>query len=511
MRLSLCFLLFPSLLYGQDPAGDTGAPPVEEERLEVILGIDEIVQLDFAADARIEVGNEAVLNYTFVPSRQQVTLRGITGGTSSMIIRDRAGNIKKRLVVTVTATAKSAIVKKLRAHLSDVEGLEINIIEGDVVVEGLIYVPKDIGKVVAILSGNEYSSVIRLIELAPQTQTLVAQRMQEEVQGAGHKDVTVRVVNGVFVLEGVVDRPGAKADAQARAQLLLPERIESLAQQFQAVQGVPKPVLLNNIVENPPQDPPQPVPKMVKITAQFVEMNKDYNKAFGFSWKPLVSDSDSSITIGEAVDSSGTSTGEGITTNSSGGLSAVISNLFPKLNSGKSAGYVRSIQSGVALTEDKKPVSISKGGTTTIITEGSENPLRTNIQTTFSVNVTPTIMEKENIRLGDLNVDIQRELSSDSGGAKTENNKISTNLIVKSKESAAIGGVVSKTSTTAYDRDSPTGGATIEGGQSLFSFVRGKNYTENKGQFVVFVTPEILENASDGVQDIRRKFRKRGR
>ena len=512
----LILLLFPFLTFSQEEAeaAETGVP---EERVEVILGIDQIVELDFSADPRIEVGNQSILNYTFVPTNQQIILKGIRAGTSSMTVRDRAGNIKKRLIVTITATAKSAIVKKLRAHLDSVEGLEIKIVEGDVVIEGMIYVPKDIGKVVAILSGEEFEDVIRLIELAPQTQILVASRMQEEIQNGGHRDVTVRVVNDVFVLEGMVANAQAREDAGRRAQLLIPERLENLAQQFQATQGVAKPVIVNNITVNPPQERPEPVPKLVKITAQFVELTKSYKKAFGFSWRPLLSDQGGQISIGRPTHGDGEPSG-GLTTRSSNTLSAVISNLFPKLNSGKSSGHFRLVQSGVVVTEDKKQTQISKTNQTTIITAG-EQPISTPISTKFEVSVTPTILEKENIRLANLTVTIGAQQGDPSATInQTQSNTVSTNLIVKSRESAAVGGVVQRSTNTDYNghgapdiaRQSPDSSGGISA-QSLFSFIKSKDYTENKAQFVVFVTPEIIENASKDAQAIRRKFRRRGR
>ena len=493
----------------------------EIEREEVILGIDKIIQLDFPADPRIEIGNEAILNYTFIPTKQQITLKGIRGGESSVTIRDRVGDIRKKLIVTVTATDQARIVKKLRGHLKDVEGLEISIVEGDVVVGGLIYVPNDIGKVVAILSREEYQNVIRLVELAPQTQLLVARRMQEEIQNAGHKDVTVRIVNGVFVLEGIVTQENAKTEIVERAKLLLPDRIENLAQQFQAVQSPDgATVILDNVVFTPPKEKPQPIPKLIKITAQFVELARDYNKIFGFAWRPLLSGSGGHIAIGretqrgiDGID--GITEVGGITTDSSQTLSATISNLFPKLNSAKSANYAKVIRSGVVITEADQQATISKEATHTIITPG-ETPLQTNIVTGFNVSVTPRILEKENIRLQGLNVKISTTDSSNASGARTRNDSVTTNLIVKSRESAVIGGVVQKSNNTSYDRDYPGAGDVIEDGEggtggSLFSFVRSKNHVKTNEQFVVFITPEIIESPSEGVQEIRRKFRTRGR
>ena len=71
-------------------------------------------------------------------------------------------------------------------------------------------------------------------------------------------------------------------------------------------------------------------------------------------------------------------------------------------------------------------------------------------------------------------------------------------------------GVVSNKATTDFDKDSPNQ-ETVQGGVYLFSFTKSKNYSTNRSQFVIFVTPEIIESAATGVQEIERKFRKRSR
>ena len=124
----------------------------------------------------------------------------------------------------------------------------------------------------------------------------------------------------------------------------------------------------------------------------------------------------------------------------------------------------------------------------------------------FNLSVTPKSLQEEKIELvTDINV------SSNSGDAtpQTLQNTLKTTLIVKSQESAVIGGVVINKTTTDFDKDGDPG--KIEGGSALFSFIKSKKYSTNRSQFVIFVTPEIIESAATGVTDIEKKFRKRSR
>ena len=91
-------------------------------------------------------------------------------------------------------------------------------------------------------------------------------------------------------------------------------------------------------------------------------------------------------------------------------------------------------------------------------------------------------------------------------------NKIETTLVVKSKDTAVVGGVVINKSSNDFDRDPPFGAPKFDEEQQnlpLFSFLRSKAYVSNRSQFVFFVTPELIESASDGSEEIKRKFRQR--
>ena len=65
-----------------------------------------------------------------------------------------------------------------------------------------------------------------------------------------------------------------------------------------------------------------------------------------------------------------------------------------------------------------------------------------------------------------LNVSLTAGTTS-TGNPITTNNSVETNLIVKSKESAVIGGVVQSASKTDYDKDDPAPGAQQANGQTV--------------------------------------------
>lgn len=489
------FMLHSFNAYTQETAAVEG-----EKEIDVILGIDFIEKLNFNPSTNVQVGNESVINYQIIPTTRELTIKGIKPGQTSIIVRTTTGEIKARYLVRVTANALSKTVQELREYLGDVEGLDIGIKGENVYVGGYIVVPSDIGRVVTILNNDKYKEVIRLVELSPHTQTIIAQKMQEEIQGSGLKDVKVRVVNKLFWLEGVVEEEAFKTRAFNVAAAYLPDNITSLAQKEEAVQTVQKDIIQNFIVVNK-KSKPAPIPKMIKITAQFVELSKDYNKVFGFKWNPLMSGDGGSIQIGR-TNSGGVSTSSGGST-----LTATISNLFPKLSTAKAAGHARIIQSGVIITKNQVEGKISKE-TQKPFAVGTGDFTKSEVATSgFNLTVKPNVLAEEKI---DMKLGIG--VSSSAGDPpETLSNNISTEIVVKSKESAVVGGIVINKTTTDFDRNPPYGVDTYKDGTPLFSFIRSKSYNSQKSQFVVFITPELIESASVGTEDVKTKFRKRRR
>lgn len=478
---------------------------VKERNLDIAIGIDEVIKFDYKFNTKVQIGNQKLLSLIIAPSKQEITFRGVTAGKTSVTIRDAAGDIRDKFIVNVSSDGKSQVVSELRELIGDIEGIDIVIKGGKVVVEGKIIVPGDIGRIATVLGG--YPDVMRLIELSPQTQRVIARKMQDEINKNNMKDVTVRIVNGDFWIEGVVNSEAKKTTADTIANQYLPDQLESLASQsggrnFKAKE---KYQIVNFLSVNEKKDP-EPPKKLIKVSAQFVELTKDYQKVFGFAWTPGLSSS-GSISFGKTTEG-------GVTTNESGTLSGTISQLFPKLASAKNAGYARVIQSGMIVVRDNDSGSINKSREIPYSIGAGDLQSSGSATISFKMSVKPSVGDKENVNLNNLNIEVTLPSGNTTEGNPTStSNSINTSLVVKSKESAVIGGIVQNSSKTAYDKNPPGGNQASDDASSqfLFNLGRSKEYNTEKAQFVIFVTPEIIESASDGTDAVRKKFRKRQR
>lgn len=504
LLLSICFLgSHATLVWSQNTAASDTQSQIQEKQLEVAIGIDHIEKLDFDYHTKIVIGNDQLLKVIMIPNKREMIFKGLKPGRTTVTVRDNVGDVRLRYTIVVTATGKSNVVSELRELIGDVEGLEIGIRGGKVFVGGEIIVPDDIGRVSKVLAS--YPEVLTLIELSPQTQRVIATKMTDELAKNNLKDVTVRVVNKVFWLEGVVSSDLKKRLAMDIANAYLPPKILSLSESGEGRFAAPSNTapILNFIAVNEKKEP-QPVPKLIKISSQFVELSKSYNRIFSFRWAPLMGADNSQIAIGPQG-GAGSQQGGDIVTKSSGTLSATISNLFPKLNSAKTAGYARVIQSAMVIARNESKAMITKDTSIPFAVGSGEFTKASQASVGITVSVEPRILEEEKVELP-VNISIKLQVGSSSTPIVT-NNSINTTLIIKSTESAAIGGVVQNQSTTDYDADPGQGGE--DAPSPLFNLNRSKAYVSQKSQYVIFLTPEIIESASTGTEEIRKKFRRR--
>ena len=129
-------------------------------------------------------------------------------------------------------------------------------------------------------------------------------------------------------------------------------------------------------------------------------------------------------------------------------------------------------------------------------------------QVGFDTSITPTILQAQDV---DVNIDMDQteQIGTGSGGAPiTDRHHVTTRLYLKSGEVGAVVAVNKQDATTTFNRDpGTTTTSTSTTTQPLFTLMRSKNMTKDKGQFVVFISPQIIDSASEGTEDLKKNFR----
>lgn len=487
----------------------------EADHRQVLLaaGNDKVIDLDpsFQANpdnkATIFTGNTSVLTVGMVKigDQAQLVLKPMAEGETNVTVRDKTGKIRIILDVLVAKQNLVRYLERLRERLKEVEGITLAIEDQKIVIRGEVLTPNDYGQIINELADKSYSdAVVNKATMANVTLGALAKKIEQDVQVFA-PTVRTSVLNGKIVLDGSVDNEGAKSRVLRRAEWYLPSvRISDPIAGAANAEKNDKPLLLiqNDIQVTPP--PAKRDSKLVRLSIYFVNLSKDFLKSFAFKWQPGFT-VDPSISIG----GNGTSS---TTTSNSGGFTfaGTLSSLFPTFSSNpSSASYGRVIKSETIIVKSEfaghlsnrqmiPTQTIGQNGTTGT---GSSIPVGTDL------DVTPKILQGQDV---DLVIDLKETAIVGKGIGNipiTAERGVRSELYLKSGETAAIAGLNTQDTSTSFNRDDPNVTTASGTTKALFNLQRSKNMSKARSQFVVFISPQIIENASEGTEDLKKNFR----
>lgn len=482
------------------------------EDLLLIVGISRELYFPKAlGEIKTTYGDGGFLNYAVVNDLQLKKYKLVVkangegdGQTTDLWVYDDKGILMVVYHVTASKENIKRIYDQIKIELKGVEGLKIAVRDNGIVLDGEILLPSDIARINQVISA--YPLVFHVqYDLSPVLFNVIAEKMEQEIN---NPNIKVEVINKRFVLKGIVYSEGEYEDVVSRAKLLLPQyyyvssvkdpggalrsgggTLSSASTDFAQLPLIP----LLKI-----EDKEKEAKKDIKITIHFVEIAKGFEKDFGFKWMPSLSTEGTKMQFDYSAGANATDTASGLTTT----LTGIISNFIPKLNSSVNNKKGRVIQAVAITTMDEQEGTVSKTTSYPYTKQTGTGPATDFANVGININVRPTLEGKEErIRLG-LGVGVDQIVSFDRrGGAPvTAKNEINTWVMLKSGETAAIAGIVQNSTNSAYGNDPGDDNVII-------NLSRSKNFRTNKTQFVVFLTPEILESASQGSEDIMKKFR----
>ncbi len=124
--------------------------------------------------------------------------------------------------------------------------------------------------------------------------------------------------------------------------------------------------------------------------------------------------------------------------------------------------------------------------------------------TGITVKCQPEILADQKVRLK-ADVQFKTAVGNGAGGRPRVISTTTQNqVILKSTESAALGGLIMSDTSKSVDKDPETGGTVA--GNPIFTLLRSKAFRSSKSQFVVFITPKVVDDAAEGTADIKGKI-----
>lgn len=462
------------------------------------LGVDqdekiELPEKDYAKKGTglefVDVRYSKELNmFRFIPKKE---------GFGIITLHDKKnGAMLAEFRVEVRKTDLEKIVREVKALLTEVEGISIKIVNNKVLVDGQVILPKDLFRIAAVIKQFE-NKVVSIATLSPFARKKIAEFIARDIN---NPEVTVRSVNNFIILEGVVENQKEIEKILELTSMYLPEVVEqdlsleglkiSRAKLNTGGNDPTKAYLsvgiINRLVAKPaPQAPP---PKMIQVVLHYVELTKTYGNSFNFQFTPALEGEKTEVKFGSDAPSGGAS------------FAATISNLLPKLNWAKAHGHARLLESASLLVKDGGNGSVTKSKQVFVLkttsTSQSEEPRQANI--TF--NIKPRIVGEKS---GSVDLEIAANVADFDARGGVLSSNVQTQVMVRDRQSAAIGGLIRNASTTSYN--DPDGAPA----NPILSLRAAKKYNKDQGQFVVFVTPIIKSSANAGVEQVKKKFRLR--
>ncbi|HEX7674712.1 MAG TPA: BON domain-containing protein [Bdellovibrio sp.] len=415
-------------------------------------------------------------------------------GFATLTIHDRKnGKIVAEYRIDIKKSKLDKVVREMRALLGDIEGINIKIVNNRVVVDGQILLPKDLARIYNVVQqfGDQASS---LVTLSPLAQKKIAEFIMRDIN---NPEIEVRAVNDKIILQGWASSDDEKARAEIIAKTYLPDIVIEAAEEKGVIKKrKPANDGVINLIQVK-ESAPKPPPKMIQLVVHYVELNKDYSKAFKFQFTPELGDN-SQMT----VSSGGTSTAGGIVAS----ITGTVSNLLPKLNWAKQHGHARILESTSLIVEDGKKGEIKQITNEPYAVIGQNGTQGTAFAEVGIVStITPTLTgEKSGSVHMDMAFKVSSMIGSTSAGAPiTSSNEMTSAIIVRDRQSAAVGGLIRNSSTTGYNR--PNGSYK----NPIITLYASKEFSKDQSQFVVFVTPVVKTSASAGAEQIKKKFRLR--
>lgn len=415
----------------------------------------------------------------FTPTRE---------GIASLTVHDSRGRLLAEYRLDVKKSKLDAVMREIQSLLGDIEGIQIKIINNKVVVDGQILLPRDMNRIYSVVSqfGDQASL---LVTLSPLAQKKIAEFIARDIN---NPEIEVRAVNDKFILQG---QANSEEDRQ-RYEIIAKTYVPALIVEKSEADGIvrrPRPANdgVINLITVKPAAPPPPG-KIIQLVVHYVELKKDYSKGFRFQFTPTISD-DTNVTFTSDSRQPG-----GVVSS----ITGVISNLLPKLNWAKNHGHARILESTSMIVQDGRTGTLNAYTDIPYQTVTKDGPSTGFKPVGIASKITPVILgeRSDSINL-DINFKIDALVGSGVGAPLTSTNQLETAIVVRSGQSAAVGGLIRSTANTGYNRpagvpDSP-----------LISLYASRDFQRNQSQFVVFITPIIKSSASSGSEKIKKKFR----
>ncbi len=401
----------------------------------------------------VAVADPGVVDYLVSKDRRSIYLNARGGGETTMTLWDSKGLKIDEFPVRVVTTTLKEVLDRAKAEFGDLSGVSMQVRGGHVEVQGEVAEPEDFKRIEgAATKESRLRSRVRLSGGAiGELSTAIAQSLA--VPG-----VTVRSVRGRVLLEGVAYSTADAKRAVEIAKLYSPDVLDLID-----VRDTKRAVGRG---------------RMIELEFHMMEINKQALRGLGVSWAP------GAFPSGGSSGNAGSGSGAGLLS-SIGGLGreliGFVLQLVPKLKRIREKGDGRVLEN---------PSVIVKSGEPAKIFSGTEIPYYKGQDVQFKkvgIDIDAEPVEVE----GGVDLKLSATLSSPSGDLRgaVDTHTVSTSAICKFGQSLVLGNIVHNGDVKMRNRLPRE----LDTSSALFSLFLSKDFQSDRSEFVIFVTPRLVE------------------
>lgn len=381
-------------------------------------------------------------------------------------------------------------MREMQSLLADIEGLEFKIVNGKVLLDGYVLLPKDLIRISTVVKQFQKESYSVIATLSPLSRKKIAEYISRDVN---NPEVSITAVGDYIKMEGIVNNINERIRIKDIISLYMPDLVVDKGSDLDHLSiigrknpGKTEDFIIDLTTLRPNEEKTEPPPKMIQVVVHFVQFIESYGKNFKFIFAPSFQAATSSAgTLNDTFN--------------------LIDRLAPKLQWAKAHGYARVLDTASIVTQDKKKGKYKNKITIfntiqvpSAVAGGPPTAAQNNVDAEVSIDVTPSI-KSERSGLIELPIGVSVD---DADSTKKTTNSIETTISVRDRQSAAFAGIIKKKATNEFGGDPGVSGAIV-------TFQSKKKYDKSSSNFVVFVTPIIKSSASAGVDQVKKKFRLR--
>ncbi len=439
----------------------------EATRMELVSGQSTTLEPGFTVE-KIAVGDPEVIGVART-SDSSMLVNAKNAGQSNLIIMGTGGQ-QKEYLIRVRAGTLDDDAAVLREMFTGMEGVDVKVVGGRLVVTGEVFNAEHYDKIAATLAGMP--EVINQVNMSPVMKRIVGDQIKKEISRPG---IVVKAIKNSFVLDGMVAVP----EDIARA-----EKIAALYSKN----------VVNTLKVAPEALTPYQKPELIEVTMHIMELSKSALRDLGVHWNPL-GDVNADGTSQYSSESSGDATSK-----LTGTLTGTLSSLLPKMRRIKDSGEGRSLMNQVVITKQGGEAKFFAGTEIPISIAQSLGTMSVEFKKVgMTLNVSPNIDPLSNIDTS-IHVESSAVISENADGVPTiSTNNLSTALNVASGQSIVLGGLIGQRELEALSLSPP------DKDLSFLQLNRRTRAGVDGWEVVVFITPTVIQDPAHAGREIDSK------